>query len=116
MKNSFKEYFDLERNLEGLKIHNDFTNTKRFSLGKVKTTLIVSVSSFFLIKFGLSLINNYGNIKSNFLFRWSAKLSLFSNLADSKQNSLLKLLSNFKRLKKVLNFILFSQASQMKLA
>jgi hypothetical protein len=58
MKNSFKDYFDLNRNFEGLKIHNDFMTTKKFNQNKLKTTVIVSLSSFLLIKFGFYFINN----------------------------------------------------------
>lgn len=102
MKNNFKDYFGLNKNFEGQKIFNDFEMMKKFNQNKLKTTVILSFSSFLILKFGFYLINNHKELKSNLTFRWVSKISTVKEIFIKDKNSITKLLFNFSTLRKVL--------------
>lgn len=68
----FKDYFDLNNKLEGLKVHNDFVNTRLFNKNQFKTIGAISFALFLIIKYSSDFYFKKDIIIPNLKFRFNS--------------------------------------------
>jgi len=111
MKNEFQNYFELSRNFESLKIHNDYKSTGSNKSNRKFVIAILSLFSFYFIKKAIDFYNNRRLILYNINFRMELRFEFYKyfNHFNSKEklyNSYLNLLSQIEDEKLVYIFYL----------
>jgi len=104
MGNEFKEFFELTKNFQLQKIHNDFVNSKKFNKNKFLTICVCSLTCFFGIFYTLDFFTNYEMKMKKFRFSMKIKkIAYVSNFRKEKDFD--KLENSLERLKILVNMI-----------